>query len=208
MALRLSPKDDAFSDLFGRVADLIVAAADELVGILGATDPDERQTVAKRIGELEKAADEATHEVIAKISASFVTALDRDDLHRLAVALDDCLDRIDDAADLMKVHSLTGFTPRSARMVDVVVRMARLTQEAMPHLRAVRELGDYCQEVARLGNHVAKNHRRLVAEALQAHSSDPLTAFRHVLLANAIRDVAAAFVALGRIIESIAVKET
>ena len=63
MGLRLTPRDEGFFGLFGRSAAYVVAATDELSAILGAVDGPERKAIAKRIGELENSADEATHEI-------------------------------------------------------------------------------------------------------------------------------------------------
>jgi predicted phosphate transport protein (TIGR00153 family) len=208
VAIRLRPQSDGFYDLCGRVAAYHVAAADELTGLLAGGDDTERRAVAKRIGEIEKSADEVTHEIVRRITTTFVTPLDRDDLHRLATALDDCVDHMEDAADLVKIHAIDSFTPRHARLVDVIVRLAHLTLEAMPRLRTLSDLSDYWIEVNRLENQATKNHRRLVAELLTAHAADPIRALREVLLADALHGVVSAYERVAHTIEGIAVKET
>ncbi len=208
MAIRLRPQTDGFYDLFGRLAAYHVAAADELTGLLAGIDDAERRAVAQRIGDLEKSADEVTHEIVRRINVTFVTPLDRGDLYRLATALDDCVDHMEDAADLVKIHAIEAFTPRHARLVDVIVRLAQLTLEAMPRLRNLAELSDFWIEVNRLENQATKNHRRLVAELLTAHAADPVRAFREVLLADALHRVVSAFERVALTIEGIAVKET
>ncbi|HQV92615.1 MAG TPA: DUF47 family protein [Phycicoccus sp.] len=207
MAFRLSPKDDGFYDLFGRVAAYLVAATTELTAMVGAEDDDERKAIAKRIADLEKSADEAAHEVVRRIRSSFITPFDREDLHRLAAGLDDCIDHMDAAADLVKVHRLGSFTPRLGRQVDTLSRMAELTLEAMPRLRSPQDLSDYWIEINRLQNAAAKNHRRLVAEILDSNLEDPIRALRQVRVVDALEAAADAFERVAFTIEGIAVKE-
>lgn len=207
MGFRLTPRDDAFFDLFGRSAAHLVAAGEELTAMLGAEDDKERKAIAKRIGEIESAADDVTHEIVGKVRASFLTPFDRADLVRLAEALDECLDAIEAAADLMRLHRIAEIHPRMVRQVDGIVRMAALTLEAMPRLRHLPDLADYCIEINRLENQADRNHRRLVAELFDDHPTDPLGRARHVLVADALEAVADAFEAVAQTIEGIAVKE-
>lgn len=110
MAFRLSPKDDGFYDLFGQRWRRISSRRPP--NSLPWSEP--RTTTSarpfQRIADLEKSADEAAHEVVRRIRSSFITPFDREDLHRLAAGLDDCIDHMDAAADLVKVHRLGSFT--------------------------------------------------------------------------------------------------
>ena len=208
MAFRLSPKDDGFFDLFGRLAAYLVAATTELTALLGAEDDNERKAIAKRVADLEKSADETSHEVTRRLRTSFITPFDRGDLYALAGALDTCLDHMDAAADLVKVHRLHSFTPRLGRQIDTLGRMAQLTLEAMARLRSLGEMADYWVEINRLQNAAAKNHRRLVAEVLDAHLDDPVMALRQVRVVDTLQAAADAFEDVASTIEGIAVKET
>ena len=104
MAFSLTPKDNGFYDLFSQSAKHLTAGAAELTAILGADTQEERETIAARLSEIETSADEATHELIRKVNSSFITPFDREDIHGLASALDDCIDHMEAAADLVALY--------------------------------------------------------------------------------------------------------
>jgi uncharacterized protein len=92
--VRLLPRDERFFDLFTRVATLNVEAAKQLHQMLQ-TEEQRRGPIAEAIKRCEHQADELTHEVVSRLDRSFITPLDREDIHLLASRLDDILDRID-----------------------------------------------------------------------------------------------------------------
>lgn len=208
MAFRLTPRDDRFYDLFAGLAAHLVAAADELTSLAGARDDAERKAISKRVSDIENAADDAAHQVLKTLRSAFVTPFDRGDVQALTAALDDCLDSMDAAADLVRVHQVDEFSPRMGRQVDVLVRMSQLTLDAMPHLRDLASLSEFWIEINRLQNQAAKNHRRLVAEILKSHPDAPLRAMALVRVVDAFAGAADRFEALANLLESIAVKET
>jgi hypothetical protein len=97
MAFRLTPHERGFYPLFTRAAENIAAAADELAKLV-ASDPDGRAALAARVKEAEHAGDELTQAIMLKIDTTFVTPFDREDIYRLASALDDVVDAIEEAA--------------------------------------------------------------------------------------------------------------
>ena len=92
MAFRLLPRDERFFDLFTRVATLNVEAAGKLGELFASTDAARRAALVDDIKELEHQADELTHAVVARLDRSFITPLDREDIHLLASRLDDVID--------------------------------------------------------------------------------------------------------------------
>jgi hypothetical protein len=87
MAFKLTPHERGFYPLFTRAAENIAVAADELAKLV-ASDPAARSVLAARVKEAELAGDELTHEIMVKINTTFVTPFDREDIYRLASALD------------------------------------------------------------------------------------------------------------------------
>ena len=92
--MRLLPRDERFFDLFTKVATLNVEAAKQLKVLLG-TDMDRRLPIVESIKRLEHEADIVTHEVVTRLDRSFITPLDREDIHMLASRLDDVMDLMD-----------------------------------------------------------------------------------------------------------------
>src|SRR3954447_9731710 len=142
MAFRLTPHERGFYPLFTRAAENIAIAADELAKLV-ATDPADRHTLAARVKEAELAGDEVTHEIMVKINTTFVTPFDREDIYRLASALDDVLDAIEEAADRIVLYRPGAPPAGVTSQVEVLRRAAAATAEAMPHLATMSQLREY-----------------------------------------------------------------
>src|SRR6478735_12306451 len=95
--LKLTPQKREFFDLYNQAAANIVAIADRLVALLDRF-PDGADDLGREVKELEHEGDRLTHELVDLLNPTFVTPFDRDDMYRLAGALDDICDYVDDAA--------------------------------------------------------------------------------------------------------------
>lgn len=205
MPLRLTPQDPEFFERYARLAGLIVEGADELIALLGA-EKSERKAIASRMHDIESSADEVTRELIRKVAGSFVTPFDRSDMHSLAVALDNIVDLIDDAVDLIVLYQVDTVHPRVAKQVDLVARMAALTSDAMPRLRSMKGLSAYWTEITRLEKRANKQYRRMVAD-LFSTTTDPIEILKHKDIVEALESAANAFEGVALKIEAITVRE-
>ncbi|CAM5783958.1 DUF47 domain-containing protein [Cellulomonas persica] len=206
MRLRLTPRDTTFFDLFAASAQHLVTGANLLSEMLGAT-PAARKEINKRISEAEHLADEATHQIMRRLNQTFVTPFDRDDIYMLASALDDCMDFMDEAADLMVLYKVGELPARVADQVQVLQRCAELTAEAMPRLRSMDSLSEYWVEVNRLENQADKTFRKLLAQMFD-EISDPILLLKFKEIVEALEEAADAFEKVANAVETIAVKES
>ena len=207
MGFRLTPQDNSFYDLFAKSASFLVDGARELTTILG-VEPSEREAVAARMREIEHQADEATHEIIRKVNSSFITPFDREDIHGLAANLDDCMDLMDAAVDLIVLYRIGELPPGVAHQVEVLTRMSELTAEAMPRLRSMKDLTEYWIEINRLENQADQIYRRLLAELFNGQPTDAITIMKHKEVIEELEAAADAFEQVAHKVESIAVKES
>ena len=207
MGLRLTPQDNSFYDLFAKSASFLVDGARELTTILG-VEPSEREAVAARMREIEHQADEATHEIIRKVNSSFITPFDREDIHGLAANLDDCMDLMDAAVDLIVLYRIGELPAGVAHQVEVLARMSELTAEAMPKLRSMKDLTEYWIEINRLENQADQIYRRLLAELFNGQATDAITIMKHKEVIEELEAAADAFEQVAHKVESIAVKES
>ncbi len=104
MLKRLLPKETSFFDFFERHTKLTIEACKELDAI--AANPSELRDRVARIKELEHEADDITHECIEALHRTFITPIDRADIHRLMKRLDDIIDSVDSAASRMMLYEL------------------------------------------------------------------------------------------------------
>ena len=123
MRLRLTPREDSYFDLFTAQAQHLVTGANLLAEMLGADRP-ARKEIGKRFAEAERTADEATHTIMQRLNQTFVTPFDRDDIYLLASRLDDCMDFMEEAADLVVLYKVETLPPRVADMVQVPTPIA------------------------------------------------------------------------------------
>jgi len=136
--VRLLPRDERFFDLFTKVAELNLEAAHLLQEILK-TDNERRLPLVEAMKRCEHSADEATHEVVARLDRSFITPLDREDIHHLASRLDDILDIMDGTARRIQIFR-PGPAPQGALMIaetiakscDQLLAAVRMMEKAKP----------------------------------------------------------------------------
>ena len=206
MGFRLTPQDTSFFTLFATSAGLLVEATRELTRFLE-VEPSGRQAVAERLRDLEHEADEATHELINKVNSSFITPFDREDIHDLAARLDDCMDLIEETADLIVLYRIGELPKRLADQFEILARMAEVTAEAMPRLRSLSDLSAYWIEINRLENQADTLHRKMVAELFN-NATDAVHVIKLKGIIDGFEDAADAFEKVAHTVEGIAVKES
>lgn len=207
MRLRLTPKETSFYDLFAEAADNLVVGAGLLTELLGAPDKAARAAIAERMRDAEHASDEITHNIYQQLNSSFITPFDREDIYKLASLLDDVMDAMDAAADLVSLYQIDMLPDGVADQVDVLVRAADLTAEAMPRLRTMRDLRDYWIEINRLENQADQVYRRLLAY-LFSGEFDAITVLKLKEVVECLEQAADGFEHVANTVETIAVKES
>ncbi|PSK97570.1 hypothetical protein CLV30_12262 [Haloactinopolyspora alba] len=201
--MRLSPRDTVFFDLFAATA----ANVREGVGLLSEAldSAADRSAIAERLKEVEHHGDEHTHEIVRRVNSTFVTPFDREDIYRLSGGLDDVLDDVEAALDLMVLYRVGDLPSGVGDLVDVLDRAAELTAEAMTRLRSVDELSDYWIEVNRLENQADQTYRRLLATIFSGEY-DALTVHKLKDVIDTMEAAVDGFETVANIVEQIAVK--
>ena len=141
MRFKFRPSDNSFYEFFVQAAQNLVRGT-ELLSELALPMAD-IQSIADRLEEVEHDSDKITHEVYNKINSTFITPLDREDIYRLASTLDDVMDHMEAAGNLVYLYGLTKLPalPREMHdMVNVLDQQARVTAVAMPRLKSMKNL--------------------------------------------------------------------
>jgi uncharacterized protein len=143
------PTEEDYLSSLGQMTTLIGDAAQSL-GEMLADKEGERDRYAAHIKTIEHACDEITHSVSTRLSRSFITAIDREDIHALTTALDDVIDLIEALASAMVMYDIQEYTShmkRSAALIEklagrihVVVSMVDRPRDLNKHLMAIHEL--------------------------------------------------------------------
>jgi predicted phosphate transport protein (TIGR00153 family) len=195
-----------FFDLLTTQAEHLVRGAETLRQMVDA-EFDERVDLAAQIREIEHDADNATHAIIQKLNSTFVTPFDRDDIYALASALDDCMDFMDEAADLIVLYRINKIPKKISKQMTILTRAAALTAEAMPNLQSLQGLSDYWVEINRLENQADRAYRALLADLFEAEP-DPIHVMKLKELIEALEQAADAFEKVANTVETIALKES
>jgi predicted phosphate transport protein (TIGR00153 family) len=202
----LTPKDTSFFDLLAAQARHLVDGADVLEQMIGA-DFDERVDLAVQLREIEHTADVSTHTIIKKLNSSFVTPFDRDDIYDLASALDDCMDHMEEAADLIVLYRIDTLPKKIGKQITILRRAAAETAEAMPRLRSLDGLSEYWVEINRLENQADRAYRAMLADLFQSET-DAILVMKLKELIEALENAADSFERVANTVETIALKES
>ena len=206
MRLNLRPSKTSFYEMFATSGQNLVVGARLLKELLGA-DPSQRKEIAEKMRGAEHAGDEATHAIMRELNETFVTPFDREDIYRLASSLDDVMDFMEAAVDLVVLYNIADLPPEIADQVDVLERAAELTAEAMPRLRGMKDLKEFWIELNRLENQADQVYRRLLAR-LFSGEYDALTVLKLKEVVDQLEAAADAFEHVANTVETIAVKES
>jgi len=204
--IRLTPRQNSFYGMFATSGQNLMVGAGLLKEMLGA-DPAERKQIAERMRACEHAGDEATHAIMRELNETFITPFDREDIYRLASSLDDVMDFMEAAVDLVVLYNIEELPPEIADQVDVLERAAELTADAMPRLRGMKDLKEFWIELNRLENQAYQVYRRLLAR-LFSGEYDALTVLKLKEVVDQLEAAADAFEHVANTVETIAVKES
>jgi uncharacterized protein len=131
---RLLPQENQYFRLFTSNIANIQEAATDLRKLLDAKTTSDRKILIARIEDAEHRGDQITHDIFADLSKTFVTPIDREDIHALAGKIDDILDLMEDVALRIILYDVTEFPPEFRDLTDTLVRAVEDLVVAVPLL--------------------------------------------------------------------------
>jgi uncharacterized protein len=149
---RLMPREGRFFDLFNQHAENIVEGARELAALMANLHV-ELEVRARNIEAAEKRADKITHETIDLLHKTFITPLDREDIHKLISNMDDILDLMEDAAQTIYLYDIKHITPEAKQLADICVSCCERVKTAVGLLKSMENaeaISKICEEIDRL----------------------------------------------------------
>jgi hypothetical protein len=145
------PKEGKFFDLFNEHAEFCVKGAKEMVALM--TNFDDLELRVHAIERIEKQGDKVTHATLDALHKTFITPLDRDDIHKLITRMDDILDLLEDAAQTISLYDIKAITPEAKRLAELCLACTEKVKAAVGLLHNMdnsRQILDICQEIDRL----------------------------------------------------------
>ena len=134
------------------------------------------EEMLRRITEIEHQGDNAAHKIIERLNKTFITPFDREDIHALAMELDDITDMIHNIVSRLRVYDITGVDKNLVEFAAVIEQSVRAVARAvggLRHVKNARVVFDACVEVNRLENVGDVMRDRVLAE-LFATATDPI----------------------------------
>ena len=171
---RLLPREVSFFDYFERHAALTVQGTREFLSLV-ATGANV-MAKAKRIKEIEHETDVITHQCVEALHRTFITPLEREDIHRLISRMDDVMDYVEAAAERIVLYEIKEMTPEVRDLADVLVRATEEVEKALRGLRDMKHAGEIvkrCIDVNRLENEGDAILRNAVARLFR-EEKDPI----------------------------------
>jgi uncharacterized protein len=171
----LVPKDRVFFDLFAEAGQNTLRTSKLLRDMLEKWPDDEglRTDILKA----EQEGDRITHDIVQRLNTTFVTPIDREDIHTLATQLDDIVDHMEEVGDFMGLYQIEAPMDQALALADVLVKSCEQLYGLLQHLRGFKELDHYWIEIHRLENDGDRIYRDAIA-SLFAGSIDPMVVIR------------------------------
>jgi uncharacterized protein Yka (UPF0111/DUF47 family) len=148
--LNFLPRDDKYFDMFTELARRIHESAQTWSKFFNKEAP--VGPVADQIKRLEHECDEISHEILRRIDRTFITPIDREDIHRLAVRLDDVIDLIDGGVRQLALFGISEPTPPSRRLSQIIVEITAEVVSAVAALEKQKGVIDHCIRIKQLEN--------------------------------------------------------
>lgn len=172
MRFRLIPKEERFYDDFQTLAGEICRGARLLEAMLAPDQP--IWDKAEEIKEVEHKCDFLTHEIYQRLHRTFVTPLDREDIHALARSMDDVMDAIDASATVLKVYQVREVRSSARELARIIRDSVDQMQAALAALEKRDGVLPCAIEINRLENEADRAHQGAV-QTLFAEEKDPIT---------------------------------
>ena len=202
--LSLTPQKREFFDLYSQASANTVEIAGLLVELLDRF-PDDGEALIGRIKELEHKGDRLTHEIVLLLNKTFVTPFDRDDMYRLAGALDDICDHIDEAADNLGSYGVERVPEKAREQASVILRASTKLDEAVRRLEGFKDSSDQLAELRALEDEGDALERDAVAELFRS-TDDAKTIIRWKDIHERLEEAVDALENAADVLEAIVVK--
>jgi len=203
MRLALVPKTTEFYDLFTRAGENLLATArlaEQRFREFPQTSVEHEQ-----VKELENQGDDLTREIIDLLNTQYITPFDREDIYELAKEIDDVVDYIEHASELLDLYQVDSLMEPAVDQCRVLVEAAEHLSKALAELRQLRRVEQHIVQVKRLEDEGDRIERTAIA-ALFREGVDPLTVIRWKDIFEALEDAVDACETAADLVGNIVVK--
>ena len=176
MRLALVPRTTEFYDLFGRAGDNALEAARKAEQRF--REYPNASVSQADIKAIEHEGDRITHDLIQLLNTQYVTPFDREDIYELAGAIDDIVDHIDEACDLLELYGVDSATRQALQQAGIIVGAVECLNRALHELRGMKGVQKELVELKRLEDEGDRVVREAIADLFRDPRIDPLVVIR------------------------------
>jgi predicted phosphate transport protein (TIGR00153 family) len=160
--ISIFPKQEEFFSLFSKQAGLVRQGCEQLHEMAERFDDLERR--ARALKQVEHDGDLVTHEIFERLNRTFITPIEREDIHDLASGLDDVLDAVEAIGSRLVMFKIPRVTPETAQLTGILVRCGLQIEKAIGSLSDLKHLSTFTIEINRLENEADGITRELTAD--------------------------------------------
>jgi uncharacterized protein len=175
LAFRLIPREEKFYSDFQALADELQRGAALLEEMLAPERPLWQK--ADEIKEIEHKCDFLTHEIIQRLNRTFVTPIDREDIHELAKSLDDVMDAIDAAAGLIRLYKIDSVRFGARELAVTITASTKQVRFALDAMERHKGVITHAVEINRLENEADRIHQEAVSRLFDTER-DPIVVIK------------------------------
>ncbi len=203
MAFRLIPREERFYDDFVALAEEIRRGAATLEEMLAPDQP--LWDKADEIKEIEHKCDFLTHEIIQRLHRTFVTPLDREDIHELARSLDDVMDAIDASAAIVRLYQIAVVRQDARDLAKIIMASAEELVKALKALERRKGVAEPAVEINRLENEADRAHQAAVRRLFD-EERDPIQIMKWKEILDFLEDATDRCEDVANVLEGVVVK--
>ena len=203
---RLIPREEKFFEFFEKAANNILDGARILAHMTDEQDGD-LEKGWKQLEDLEHVGDKITHQIIRKLNRTFITPIDREDIHSLTVALDDVMDLIEAVAARMSLYKIKQPTEEARKLALVILKSAEEIVKAVSNLERLDDVTEHCIEINRLENEADEVCREAIA-GLFEKGQDPIDVIKWKEIYETMETATDRCEDVANIVEGVALKNT
>ena len=200
----LFKKDEKFYRIFNQMTVYILEAA-EILKRMVSEPQSELQRLSSRIKDLEHLGDDLTHQVIAELNKTFITPIDREDIHDLSAALDDVLDVIDQTAGRIVLFQIKVPIKDVPEMAGVLLNQVRELSAAVTRLQDNDHVVERCVEINRLENDADRLFQSAIGRLFE-EVKDPIDVIKRKEIIESVERATDKAEDVSNVLESIVVK--
>jgi predicted phosphate transport protein (TIGR00153 family) len=176
--LALTPRTTEFFDLFAEAGANVLAVA-RLAERRFAQVPDS-EVRQREIKQLEHEGDRVTREIVELLNTQYITPFDREDIYALAQSVDDVIDHIDEASELLGVYKVDRPSAKAVRQCELLIAAAELLAHALADLKTLRNAAEHIVELKQIEDEGDVVLREAIAELFEQDDAKTIIKWKDI----------------------------